>query len=228
MGIAVLCCILGCKASAHEHTFPELSSLGNAARHQDLMRVKALLVADADVNAREKNGETALYDALECGQPNCANVPIIDALLEHGADLNLNLPWWGTPLTFSLTRDYGNPAATLELIKRGATVSKVCNGEESDLSFATQNFELDVMQALLERGADPNCKDSHSAGPLYWAAINGRADAVELLLKHGANPNEIAPNGQSILQSANTTNPAFAVQMEFTDTRKILIQNGEK
>ncbi len=197
MGIVVIitaCCCSGCKHNNHEHYFSELSPLGNAARHQNLAGVQTLLTRGADVNVREKNGETALYDALECGEPNCDNVLIIDALLDRGADVNTDLPWWGTPLTFSLTRDYGSQAATLELIRRGAQVSKTCNGEDTDVSLATQNFELEVVEALLERGADPNCKNSHGASALYWAQLNHRDDAVRLLQRYGAKTKENVDN----------------------------------
>jgi ankyrin repeat protein len=221
---------VGCSGSAHKRysDLPELCPLGNAARHQDLTRLNTLLSGRVDVNVHEKNGETALYDALECDRPECDNVPVIDALLNHGAALNLNLSGWGTPLTFSLTRDYGSQAASLELIHRGSPISKTCNGEDTDLSFATQNFELNVMSALLDGGADPNCKNSYGDGPLFWAVINGQADAAELLLKHGASLSESAPDGQTILQVAKTTNPDQDVQKKFSDTRNVLIRYGAK
>jgi ankyrin repeat protein len=222
--IVIFFCAIGCQMPYADR--PELSPLGNAARHQDVTRLNQLLANGAEVNTHEKQSETALYDALECAQPNCDNVPTIDALLDHGAAANTNLPWWGTPLTFSLTRQYGNPKASVELIRRGSVVSKTCNGGDTDLSLATQNVELEVMRALLENGADPNCANERGATALYWAAINGEAPAVELLLRFGANPNEVSRDGLSILDIAQTTNPDRSVQKKFQKTRAILTKYG--
>jgi ankyrin repeat protein len=210
---------------------PELSPLGNAARHQDLPRVKALIQAGADVNAAEKNGETPLYDALEC-EMKCDNLPVVEFLLDHGAELNGARVGWGTPLTFSLTRQYGNAAATITLIRRGSIVSKSCNGEDTDLSLATQDSSLEVMEALLNKGADPNCRDSHGIVALYWAVINGQADRAELLLRHGADPNvKQPPIGDSsklvtLLDCAKGTNPERRVQQNFEQTRAVLRRYG--
>ena len=219
---------LGCKRNEGKSytDLAELSPLGNAARHQDIARMNQLLANGVDVNAREKQGETAIYDALECAEPNCDNISTIDALLDHGAVINANLPGWGTPLTFSLTRDYGNPKASIELIRRGSPVSKTCNGEDIDLSLATQNFELDVMRALLEKGADPNCANKQGANALYWAAINGEASAVEILLEFGANVN--GPDGRPVIDVAKTTNPDRNVQKKFQETRAILAKYTAK
>lgn len=51
---------------------------------------------------------------------------------------------------------------------------------------------LDLVQALLDRGADPN-RCAHANCPLRSAILIGSAAAVDVLLKAGANPDGVAP-----------------------------------
>lgn len=55
----------------------------NAVRRGDIPRVKRLLAAGADVNARDKYGRTALYWPVCFGRIGCMRL-----LIEAGADVN--------------------------------------------------------------------------------------------------------------------------------------------
>ena len=48
----------------------------------------------------------------------------------------------------------------------------------------------DVVQLLLDRGADPNKTDKDGMTALHCAAFNGNKDVVQLLLDRGAEPNK--------------------------------------
>ena len=61
-----------------------------------------------------------------------------------------------------------------------------CPKSDSVVSLATQDSSLDVINALIEKGAPVNCQDEHGQTALHWAALNGQADRVALLLKNGA------------------------------------------
>lgn len=43
------------------------------------------------------------------------------------------------------------------------------------------------MRILIEKGADPNCRDIDGATPLFHAAKDGRVKAVKILLSNGSN-----------------------------------------
>jgi ankyrin repeat protein len=67
------------------------------------------------------------------------------------------------------------------------------------LHIAVQERHVDVIEALLAAGADPNAADKHGNGPLWTAVMNARGDnrIVELLLQAGADPQHKNAHGRS-------------------------------
>ena len=47
---------------------------------------------------------------------------------------------------------------------------------------------LDVMEVILQHGADPNAVDSYGGFPLQYSAGSGHAEGCRLLLRYGADP----------------------------------------
>jgi tankyrase len=84
-------------------------------------------------------------------------------------------------------------------------------------------WAYEVMQALLERGANPNTKSHSGETPLYYAALNGMVDRVQLLLQYGADPTIRDSSGKSAIDVAQTTNPDAAVRKDFEKTRNVLL-----
>ena len=85
-------------------------SLIAASDAGDLSRVKALLAADADVNAKEGHGATALYLASQNG-----HLAVVQALLAAKAEVNAKDNNGHTPLGWA-TREGHDDAA--ELLRR--------------------------------------------------------------------------------------------------------------
>jgi hypothetical protein len=196
----------------------------NAAGHNDLPRTRLLLAQGADVKAKTSQGQTALYEAIERTDINADNLPLVVVLLQAGADPNEKEIFGANALTVSLTRDYANPAVTLELLKAGATVPQECPPQESGdsvVSLATMDSSVEVMRELIAKGGPVNCK-YRGASALYWAALNGQYDRVELLLQSGADPSQQYEGGHTIVDVATTTNPDSRVQNEFARTRRLL------
>jgi ankyrin repeat protein len=199
-----------------------LTPLMIASQKNDLSKVRELLAYGAQVNERTDSGETALYEAIEWPDPKHDNLPIVDALLQGGADPNEPSILNATPLDLSLTRDHANPAVTLRLLRAGSKVPKGCNGEDGSLSLATQDSSLEVMSALLSAGESPDCQNEYGMTALHWAAINGQADRVRILIDGGAQRNLRNRDGKTPLDLANTTNPDKRVRDEFSKTRALL------
>jgi ankyrin repeat protein len=199
---------------------PRLTPLMNAARQNNLARVRTLLTNGVDVKAKTVDGETALYEAIERLDLKADNLPVVDALLNAGADPNETETYGLSALIISLTREYANPAVTMRLLQAGASVPRDCGEGDSLVSLATQESSLEVMRALIERGAPVNCS-YRGASALFLAAINGQTDRVQLLLQSGANPT-IRVDGKTLLEAATCTNPDRRVQADFEQTRRII------
>jgi ankyrin repeat protein len=75
-------------------------------------------------------------------------------------------------------------------------------GLDEELYFAAQKCDIDRARELLERGADPNARDSVGATPLHYAALNGHVNAVKKLLEHGADVNARDKDGFTPLHVA--------------------------
>jgi ankyrin repeat protein len=70
-----------------------------------------------------------------------------------------------------------------------------------------------VVQALLQRGADPRLPDKEGGTPLYWAAGTGRREAAAALLDQGADANARAHDGTTPLWRAAYNNDPAMVEL---------------
>jgi uncharacterized protein len=52
--------------------------------------------------------------------------------------------------------------------------------------WASEKGHVDVVQALLAKGAEVNAKNNNGATALIWASIQGHVDVVQALLAKGA------------------------------------------
>ncbi len=81
----------------------------------------------------------------------------------------------------------GDLAKVQELLAAGADVNAANKYGGTALAFASDKGHAAVVNLLLERGANPNTKDSfYNAAPLDWAVQRGHAEIVRALLAKGA------------------------------------------
>ena len=157
-----------------------------AARQGYIDVANALLDAGADVNQRTTGDQsTALVVAIVNGRFDLAK-----QLLDRGADPNLAQANNGvTPLYAALNCQWSDKALYPQ-----------------PRAFEQQrNSYLDLMKALLEKGADPNARltrkvwysqydfdqsgvDESGATPFFRAAYAADVDGMKLLLQYGADP----------------------------------------
>ncbi|KAF5842872.1 ankyrin repeat-containing domain protein [Dunaliella salina] len=94
--------------------------------------------------------------------------------------------------------------AMVELcIHAGADVNlSRTKGGYTPLLIATANKHLQVVQALLKRGASPDASDEAGICPLFVAAGLGRSDIVKELIDHGASIDQQNKEGWTPLAAA--------------------------
>src|SRR5947208_4949588 len=158
------------------------------ATYQDDLETEELLVrAGANVNAANRYGVTPL--SLACANGNGA---MVERLLKAGADPNTALPGGETPLMTAAR--VGELASVKALLSRGASVhSKDDRHGQTALMWAAAEGHAEVVQELINAGADFRIRLTSGFTPLLFAVREGRIGVVRLLLKAGADVNEIVP-----------------------------------
>ena len=185
-----------------------------AARDGDAEIARMLLDAKADVNQPEANAITPLLMAITNDRMDVARV-----LLERGAGVNAADFWGRTPLF-----------AAVEIRNRDYT-----RNNEHGIDRAAA---LDMITALLDKGANPNARTTEipplrrwvtPLGDLTWinmtgqtpfirAAQSGDITTMRLLLAHGADPKITTLGGTTALVTAAGGN--VAVQQSFVESRE--------
>ncbi len=150
------------------------SLLFAAARYGCEAEARALLDRGAAIDAKDREGATALAKAAEADK-----LKVMKLLLERGADPNARAVDGSTPLFYAAKEDRG--AAVALLLERGAD-SNIPGGKGiRPLAAAAYNGSADSVDALLKYGADPNALDDEGKSAMVYAAGHAYAAVVALL-----------------------------------------------
>jgi ankyrin repeat protein len=94
-----------------------------------------------------------------------------------------------------------------EAVKKLAS-TKLVNLADEDGDFPLMNAALygsgQIMEILLQKGADPNAKNKDGETALMWSAQD--PEKIKLLIKHGADINMAAKTGNTVLLIASVGN----------------------
>jgi hypothetical protein len=126
-------------------------------------------------------------------------------LLEHGANPNALDGEGNSPLHLAAAL-HDNAESVVQLLltyHADLDVRTSPNSyEETALMIAIKSARLNVVQVLLENGADLNVRDRLGNTALHHAAFQGMATIVRLLVKKGVYVNEIGHDGRTALHVA--------------------------
>lgn len=130
------------------------------------------------------------------------NLDILKYLLNNGLDPN-TICLIGNMLTNAVF--FNNPDAVKMLLEYGANVNGGNDFTYGDpIIVAAENGYLDIMEILIDYGADVNCEYVTGLTPLIAAIMNGWIDCVKCLVNNGANL-DITYCNESILEVAKNT-----------------------
>jgi ankyrin repeat protein len=195
-----------------------------AVRDGNVAMTRLLLELGADVNQASGNHTSPLLIALLNGQ-----VALATELLQKGADPNL-------------ADDYHRGAlfAAIEL--------RNFNHDKYPFLYADGRDPLDLIAALLDKGADPNQRTDTTPvhglmqfdgswvnfdgqTPFIRAALSGDIQVMRLLLRHGADPNIATAQGSTALMAASGINwiPAQTFtrpEADYVEAVKLCLERG--
>ena len=194
------------------------SLLFAAARFGCEAQARALLDRGAAVDAKDREGKTALAKSAEADK-----LGLMKLLLEHGADPNARAVDGSTPL-FNAAREDRDPAVAL-LLERGADPNLAGAKGIRPLAAAAYNGSAESVDALLKHGADPNALDDRGNGAMVYAAGHAYAPIVALLIQAGVDVNRRYAHGLTALMWAAGHDASAGVE-DVKATIKMLIDHG--
>lgn len=185
--------------------------------------VRALIQRDPALkDARDGNGASALLVAAYNMKPE-----VVNALVESGATIDLfeaavlgkvdriqeilaaapgrvseHAPDGFTAV--ALASFFGQVAAAKALIAAGADVTAAAKNplKVQALHAAVAGRNLEIVEAVLKAGADPNAQQQAGFRPMHEAGTNANRKLAELLLARGGDPTLTSDDGKSAIDLA--------------------------
>ena len=226
-------------------------ALFRAIRTADMAGVRTALARGADVNARSEEGDTplmyaAVYSTAYCmrllvargADPNARDgsggtalmrsvrdLEKVQLLLELGAEVDAKSSKRGIrALMVAADRPGASDVVKLLLSHKADARAPDAVGV-TPLMYATDNGDLESVEALVAAGADVNAGRPNGANPIFWAS-NGPLDVLQWLLDHKANPNTARRPPGMTPETGGMTPLMVAAFYGLTDNAKALLDRG--
>lgn len=158
-----------------------------AVRQPDIDLVRTLLNDGRDVNAKIK-GLTPLHIACKAGKEHCkaeahikykdTSRPMVELLLQRGADIDAKTDYLGTPLHVAII--YKNEEIVHLLLTRGADPNLCDIYSQRSLHFGALHGNIKIVELLLRFGADASLGDNLGDIAKDIAEQMGHKEIVEM------------------------------------------------
>lgn len=164
-----------------------------AMKQNDAAKVLHLLELGMDVNTTDRAGNTLLMMAARNGQDE-----LLEFLLKNNANALKKNKYGDTALMLAALE--GRLKAVLPLIKAGSEINPKSGW--FPLAYAAFNGHTDVLQTLLDNGANVDAQSDNGNTALMIASRNGHVEIIKLLLARKATTRLKNQQGQTALQIA--------------------------
>lgn len=159
------------------------TALHIAAANGKKKAVNLLISSLADVNAKDDDESTPLHQAIASRKIKC-----VKALLNaEGIDLEARDSTLSTPLILASLLNIIEVVKLL--IEKKASFDAGDERDFTPLHHACSYGYFEIVQILLEAGADPNRTALiDDTTPFHQAVLNGHHELIDILIKYGADP----------------------------------------
>lgn len=191
------------------------TALHIAASYGHLAMVALLIQLKANINALKSQKLTPLHSALQL-----KHFDVCELLIKSGADVQIKDNNDRTPLLY--TANFGCSIKLVkDLISNGADVHEKLHDGRNSLHIVAQSSlsnRLDLVNCLIENGANLDAVDNLNYTALHNAAISGNYDIAKSLLDKGATIDA---------RTLKRTTPLhFAIDTCHFNVAKLLLERG--
>ncbi|XP_066449715.1 KN motif and ankyrin repeat domain-containing protein 2 isoform X2 [Eleutherodactylus coqui] len=177
------------KAASHESVMKEWMKLFRQKEvepaiirhHLNVFRAMSPRLLEVIVNMADAKGNTAVHYAV-----SQSNFTVVRQLLDTGlCDVNRQNKAGFTPLMLTALaafRSNEDIETVTQMLRLGDVNCRASQAGQTALMLAVSHGRLDVVQALLQCGADVNVQDHDGSTALMCACEHGHVDIVSLLL----------------------------------------------
>ncbi|MCL6270748.1 ankyrin repeat domain-containing protein [Sansalvadorimonas sp. 2012CJ34-2] len=149
-----------------------------AGANGDVKQVKKLISNGVDVNARGYRGLFPLYCAAKSKEKQTFKL-----LLESGANPNLN---WNSGTVIHLLAEQGSIDLMKIAVAHGGNINlEEPIGKNTPIVSANRYFHRELIDYLIEVGADLNKKNVAGTPPLFFLAMNNQWPSIYLAISKG-------------------------------------------
>ncbi|WP_313297523.1 ankyrin repeat domain-containing protein [Diaphorobacter sp.] len=210
--------------------------IAQAIQSNDMLRLRQL-AAGQNLDQPGRQDMTLLWFAI---QPDQLNMEAVKTLVSLGADPAAQpIRDFGSPFDVVFT-SRKNPEDTLGLrllqamLDGGLSPNHTAGGSMTLLQKAARSgneFALDMVKLLLQRGANINARDRIGGSALYDAMTAANPHIAPYLVQHGAKVDTYTVNGVTVGWSVKMRLERFQpgpLRTQFEQLRDLLVSRGMK
>ena len=188
---------------------------GNTVLHQAVKNrasidiIRYFINCGADLNARNANGDSILYTAVQMNNKEAGEL-----LIKEGVDIYARNSEEYSPLRLAMV----NGGDTRDWFFNQKVIKGADGNGNTPLHYAAEWKYDECISYLIAKGGDINKKNALGQTPLYNAAKENSVSTIKLIIEKGANP-----NARDLL---NNTPLHHSVRWNTLDATRILVSMG--
>jgi len=221
-----------------QDSYPESTKLHWACIEGDKDVVEFLISKGAEVDRKNKRGQTPLWLAASYGHRE-----IVELLIKKGANINVSNNRGLTPLAMARQRKQnevvdillkhgavetlhgaaasGNIDEIKRLLSQGTDINAQNERGQTPLQLALNSDQMEVAELLVANGANVDAIDGQT-GKAMLLSVGGRKERVEFLLSKSADIEAKDDNGLTLLNLMAT----YSNQKDYLDVVELLLEKG--